>query len=134
MAKNNSNVSGWTGWVAFAAIMMVLAGLFHIFAGVVGLFSNDVYVFGEQNVWLVSYTTWAWTHVVWGLLAVWAGSSLMKGNMFGRVVAIMVALISAVVNLAFIPIYPIWSILIITIDVLVLYAVTVHGGEMKELQ
>ena len=133
MAKNN-NATGWTGWVAFAATMLILVGFFHVVTGLVGLFNNEVFIVGPENVWLVNYTTWGWAHILWGFLSVWAGSSLAKGNMFGRIVAVLVAVTSAMVSLAFVPVYPIWSILIITIDVLVLYAVTVHGKEMKELQ
>lgn len=114
--------------------MLILVGFFHVVTGLVGLFNNEVFIVGPENVWLVNYTTWGWAHILWGLLSVWAGSSLAKGNMFGRVVAVLVAVTSAMVSLAFVPVYPIWSILIITIDVLVLYAVTVHGKEMKELQ
>lgn len=133
-SKNNNSVSGWTGWVAFAATLMLLAGFFHIITGLVGLFNDDVYVFGAQNVWLVSYTTWGWAHILWGLLAIWAGASLTKGNFFGRLAAIVVAVSSAMVSLAFIPVYPIWSVLILAMDVCVLYAVIVHGGEMKEIK
>lgn len=134
MAKENNSLSGWTGWIAFASIMLITMGIFHAIAGLVALFNNEVFVVGAENVWLLDYTSWGWAHIIWGLLGVWAGMSLVKGGMFGRIIAIFVAVTSAILNLAFVPIYPIWSIIIITIDVLVIYAVTVHGSEMKELQ
>jgi hypothetical protein len=56
----------------------------------------------------------------------------MSGNMYGRVFAVIIALLSAVANMAFVPVYPIWSLLIITVDILVIWAVTVHGGELKD--
>jgi len=126
-------VSGWTGWVAFAAIMLMVAGFFHVFAGVVGLFRDDIYVVGQSSVWLVDVAVWSWGYVVWGLLALLAGASLAKGNMYGRIIAVLVASTSAIFNLMFVPIYPIWSILMIVIDVCVIYAVTVYGDEMKNL-
>jgi len=134
MASKNDSVSGWTGWVAFASVILVVLGFFHVFAGVVALFSNDILVLGPENTWLVDLTSWGWAHIVWGLLGIWAGLSLAKGKTFGRVFAIVVAITSAIVNMAFIPVYPIWSILIIAMDVLVIYAVTVHGKEMKSLE
>ena len=130
-SKNNTD---WTGWVVFASVLMIVAGFFHVIAGLVGLFKNDIYVVAPQSTWLLSYTAWGWAHMIWGLLAIWAGSSLMKGNMFGRIVAVMVAVSSALVSLAFVPVYPIWSILIIVLDICIIYAVTVHGKEMQELQ
>lgn len=134
MAKqsNSSDVSGWTGWVSFASIMLVVLGSFHI-AGLVALFKDEILVFGQNNIWLVDYTTWGWVHLLWGALAIWVEASLANGNLYGRIFAVVVAVISGV-NLAFVPVYPIWSILIIAIDVCVIYAVTVHGKEIRELE
>lgn len=131
MAKNNKDVSGWVGWVYFAGLMLVVAGFFHILAGVVALFKHDVYVVGASNVWVLNYTAWGWAHIVGGLFAWWAGSALISGKTWARVVAVVVAILSAVASMAFVPIYPIWSILIIAVDLLVIYAVTVHGGEIE---
>ncbi len=133
MAKKNSGeMSGWVGWVGFASIMLLLVGFFHVIAGFAALFTDTVYLIGEENIWALDYTQWGWIHVIGGLLAIWAASSLMQGHAFGRTVAVIVALVSAVANMLFIPIYPIWSLLIITVDILVLWAVIVHGGELKD--
>lgn len=132
--KNSDPTNGWTGWVAFAALMLIVLGFFHLFAGIVALFNNDIYLIGKNSTWIVNYSTWGWTHIIWGVLSMLAGGSLAKGNMYGRVFAVFVTLISAVVNLAFVPVYPIWSILIIVVDVCIIYAVTVHGKDMKNLQ
>jgi hypothetical protein len=131
-SKNNDMMSGWVGWVAFAGVMMYLAGIFHMVAGFIALFKDTVYVVGPNNLWALDYTQWGWLHIVWGLLAVWAAGSLVSGKAFGRIAAVLVALSSAVVNMLFIPVYPIWSIMIIVICVLVIYAVVVHGGDLKE--
>ena len=133
-SKSNSGdpISGWVGWVGFGGFMLGLAGVFHIIAGLIALFKNTVYVIGEQNIWALDYTQWGWIHIIGGLLAIWAASSLLSGRMFGRIVAVLVASLSMVANMLFIPIYPIWSLMIITIDVLVIYAVIAHGGDLKE--
>lgn len=134
MAKNNNQVTGWVGWIGFASFMLYLAGFFSIVAGLVALFTDTVYVIGEQAIWALDYTQWGWIHIIVGVLALVAGGSLMQGKGFGRVIAVLVAFSSAVANMLFIPIYPIWALLIIVIDVLIIYAVIVHGGEMKDLQ
>lgn len=134
MASKKDSASGWTGWVAFAAILLILVGSFHAVAGLVALFRDDVLVVGLENIWIVSYTTWGWVHILGGLLAVWAGSSLANGNAFGRIVAVVIATLSAVANMAFVPAQPFWALLMIAVDVCIIYAVTVHGAEMKELE
>ena len=74
-------------------------------------------------------TARGWTHLLLGVVILVSGVGVLAGNVAARAVAVVLAGLSALVNLAFIEAYPIWSILIITVDVLVIYALTVHGGE-----
>ncbi len=97
----------------------------------VALFNDKVSVATDKALWILDATQWGWIHIIGGILAIWAASSLAKGHGFGRTVAVIVALVSTVANMAFVPVYPVWSILIIVIDILVIYAVVVHGGELK---
>jgi hypothetical protein len=133
MAKNNYEVTGWTGWIGFASLMLYLAGFFHVIAGLTALFNDKLYVLTPTTLWTLDITSWGWVHIIGGILAILAASSLLSGNAYGRVFAIIIAVVSAIANLAFIPIYPIWSIMIVVIDVLVIYAVAVHADEMKNL-
>ncbi len=132
MAKQNNEATGWVGWVAFAALMLALVGVFHMIAGFVGLFQEDIYAVGPNAVWMFDYSQWGWVHILGGLLAFLAAGSLAAGHMYGRVIAVLVAMVSVVANMAFVPIYPIWSLMMATVGVLVIWAVTVHGGELKE--
>lgn len=130
-----SEVTGWVGWVGFASFMLLLGGFFAVISGFVALFKNtEVYHAASNTTWVFSYTQWGWMHILLGVLAILAAASLAAGNMYGRIVAVTVALLSAIANMAFVPIYPFWSIMIIVIDILVIYAVTVHGKEVKKLQ
>ena len=79
----------------------------------------------------VDYTAWGWTHIVGGLVVAFAGGYLFSGRTWARVVAVVVAVLSSFVNLAFLAAYPLWSAIMITLDVLVIWAVIVHGDEMK---
>jgi hypothetical protein len=133
MAKSNNNLTGWVGWIAFASAMLFVGGIFNIFAGFVALIKNDVFINAGNSVYMLSYNQWGWTHIIIGILALIAAGSLASGNMFGRVAAVLIAVISAVANMAFVPVYPFWSLMVIVIDVLVIYAVTVHGKEVKNL-
>ena len=132
MEDKNNEVTGWVGWLAFASVMLFLTGVFHIIAGLVGLFRDTIYTSSTNTTWILSYNQWGWTHIITGGIMLIAAASLLQGGLFGRAFAVIVALLSAIANMAFIPIYPLWSLLIITIDVLVIWAATVHGKELRE--
>jgi len=124
--------TGWVGWILFASIMLGMAGLFQAIAGFIALFKDEYWVVGKSGLAVsVSYTTWGWTHLAVGALLILAAVSLASGRMFGRVIGVVVAVLSATVNLAFISASPAWSIIIITLDVLVIWAITVHGRELR---
>lgn len=130
--KNSQEVTGWVGWVYFAGLMMSLVGTFQALAGLVALFKDDVYVAGANNLWILDYTSWGWTHLLIGLVVLFAGLAVLSGKAWGRFVGVLLASAGAIVNFAFIPVYPIWSILIVIMYILVIYALLVHGGEAAE--
>ncbi len=122
----------WVGWIVFAAMMMLLVGTFQVFAGLVALFNSDYYLVRERKLLVdMSFTAWGWTHLVIGAVAVVAGIALLAGQMWARVVGIAMALVSSVVSLAFVSAYPVWALIVIYLDVLVIYAIAVHGQELK---
>ncbi|MGH3452844.1 MAG: DUF7144 family membrane protein [Nocardioidaceae bacterium] len=124
--------TGWTGWIAFAGMMMVLLGSFHAFQGLLALLDDGFYAVGDDGLAVhVDYTTWGWVHLVLGAIIALAGISLFAGRMWARIVAVFAALVSALVNAAFLPAFPVWSTIMIAIDILVIWAVMVHGREMK---
>ncbi|MTD55189.1 DUF7144 family membrane protein [Amycolatopsis pithecellobii] len=124
--------TGWTGWVAFGGIMLVLLGLFHAIEGLVSVFDHGYYLVSSSGLVVnVDYTVWGWVQFGLGVLAVIVGIGLLTGNTAARVVGVILAGISAIVNLSFIAAYPVWSIAIIALDVLVIYAIVAHGREMK---
>jgi hypothetical protein len=125
--------SGWVGWIVFAAVMMIMVGVLHAIQGFVALFKETYYLVRPSGlVFSVDYTGWGWTHLIIGLLVAGAGAALFSGRMWARVIAVGVALLSLLANFTFISSYPIWSTIVIAVDVLVIYALTVHGREMKD--
>lgn len=131
MAKQNNDNEGWMGWIGFAAILLAITGIFHMIAGFVALFQEDLYAVTANNIWLFDYSQWGWIHILGGLLAFIAAGSLAQGNMYGRIVTVLVAIGSVVTNMLFVTVYPVWSLMMVTIGVLVIWAVTVHGKELK---
>lgn len=124
--------SGWVGWIAFAGIMMVMLGTFHIVQGLVAVFNDTYFVVGKSGLVVhADYTAWGWTHVVLGAIVVAAGVGVFAGQMWARVVGVLIALLSALVNVAFLAAQPLWSLTMIALDVVVILALTVHGSDIK---
>jgi hypothetical protein len=128
-----STSTGWVGLLVFAGIMLILAGAFQAIDGLIALFNDELYVVRPNGLVInLDYTAWGWTHLLLGILLIAAGYAVLSGRVWGRTLGVIAALLSAIVNFAFIPAYPVWSILIITVDVLVIYALIAHGGELRE--
>ena len=112
--------------------MMIMAGVFQALAGLVAIFENEFYVPTRNYLFQFDATSWGWIHLVVGLLVAFAGWGLLSGRTWARAVAITLAVISAIANFAFIPYYPFWSMLIIVIDILVIWAIAAYGGTMRD--
>ena len=132
MDKSNKEMSGWVGWAAFAGVLLILQGFFASIVGFVALFQPEVYVVGANNILAIDLNAWGWYHLAIGLLILLAGLSVLKGNMYGRIVGIVLAVVYACANLVFIPYQPIWSVILIVVSVCIIYALLVHGGDIKE--
>lgn len=125
-------VTGWVGWVYFASAMMLLVGSMQVIAGLVALFKDDFYVVAENGLLAFDYTTWGWGHLVIGVFLVAAALAVAAGRVWGRTVGVLLAVVSALANISFLSAYPVWSIIAIIVNVLVIYALTVHGNEAAE--
>lgn len=124
--------TGWVGWIFFAGVIMVLGGTFQAIAGLVALFNSSYFLVPSADlVVAVNYTGWGWVHLVAGILLVVVGFGVMTGQTWARVVGVVLAGISALLNIAFLAAYPLWAIIVIAIDILVIYALSVHGREMQ---
>ena len=125
--------TGWVGWISFAGVLMVLVGVFHIIDGLVALFEDDYFLVGRSGLVVnVDFTTWGWVHLIAGAVIVVAGCVVFTGKVWARAIGVLLAMASAIVNVGFLAAYPLWSATMITIDMLVIWALTVHGGEMRE--
>ena len=125
--------TGWVGWLMFAGIMLILVGAFQAIDGLIALFKDELYVVRPNGLVInIDYTAWGWTHLLLGILLIAAGYAVFSGRVWGRTLGVIAAILSAIVNFAFIPAYPDWSLLIITVDILVIYALIAHGGELRK--
>jgi hypothetical protein len=133
--REHHEATGWVGWIGFAGAMMMLGGIFQAISGLVGIFSNSFYTVANGSSQLLvihDLKTWGWVNLILGIVILAAGISLFSGSTWARVVAVTLAMFSAIANLVSISLYPAWSIIFMTISVLVIYAVLVHGNELRE--
>jgi hypothetical protein len=132
-AARRQETSGWAvGFILFAAIMMIMSGIFQAITGLVAIFENEFYVPTRNYIFQFDATSWGWIHLVVGLVVAFAGWGLLSGQTWARVVAITLAVLSAIANFLFIPYYPFWSLLILALDIFVIWAVSAHGGDMRD--
>jgi hypothetical protein len=133
--SDREDVSGWAvGFTVFAAVMMIMVGVWQALAGLIAIFQNEFYVPTRNYLFEFDVTAWGWIHLLVGALVAFAGWGLLSGQTWARVVGITLAALSATANFLFIPYYPFWSILIVAVNVLVIWALTAHGREFRELK
>jgi hypothetical protein len=118
------------GLTVFAAILMIMVGIFHAAQGLVALINDTFYVVGAEYVFEFDVTTWGWVHLLVGTLVAVAGFGLFSGAVWARTVAVALAVLSAVANFLWMPYYPFWSIAIIALNVFVIWALTAHGRDI----
>ena len=114
--------------VWFAASMMLLIGTFEILAGLAAILDDDFFIATHHYTFHLSVSAWGWIHLVLGILMVVAGSALFSGRAWAAIVALVLAMLSAVANFLFIPHYPWWSLLMIAIDSWIIWSLTRPGA------
>jgi hypothetical protein len=123
----------WTGWLIFASIMLCVVGGINLIQGLVAL-TQDAYFLVRKgdHLLITDFTTWGWILLIWGALQVGAGLGLNSGKGWARMGAIVVAGVSILIQVLFLSAYPVWSLIIIGLDVIVIYALTARWTEARE--
>jgi hypothetical protein len=117
----------YSGWVIFAAVMLLIVGVLNVIWGIAAIADSKFFV-QDQKYILSNLNAWGWITLIIGAAQLFAGFSLWSGNLYGRIVAILVASLSALASLMSIPAYPFWSIAIFAIDIIIIYQVSLYGG------
>ena len=126
-AAQGQHSRAWvTGFAMFAGILMIIVGLWGLIVGISAILNDKVFVTTQGYVYEFDVTGWGWVHLILGVLVGGAGFGIIQGATWGRVVGIVVAGLSLIANFLFIPHYPVWSILIIALDVLIIWALITY--------
>ncbi|QIG40942.1 hypothetical protein G5T42_16895 [Microbacterium sp. 4R-513] len=131
--SNTQQQSGWVGWAVFGGIVLIITGVFDFLFGLAAVVGPDSAYFrnGEGDLWLLNVSGWGWWHLIFGLVLVLVGVFLIRGATWARTIAVIVVGLNAISQLTLLPYQPLWALLIIGLDLLVIYAVVVHGRELR---
>jgi hypothetical protein len=122
----------WGGWLIFGGIMMMGLGAFNVIDAVVAWTKDDLYGVDEKDLLILNYPTWGWISLIIGLVVIVAGLGVLAGQTWARAVGVAVAALNAIAHLTFLSASPYWSAIVIALDIVVIYALVVHGAELGQ--
>lgn len=125
MAKRENTKMG--GWVLFASVMMMLIGAANVFGGLIAVLDGEEILKNAGSVPLVDVSTWGWAHMILGALLVIAGLGLLAMQPWARIAGILFAGINVVEQMTYMSVHPAWSVTLIGLDSVVIYALAVYN-------
>ncbi len=125
--------TGWTGWAQFGGVILFVSGIFSVIQALIALIgTNAYYTVVDGDLFIFDTTGWGWWNLLIGVFLILTAIALLAGATWARVVAVVLAVISSIIQMMLIPVQPWWSFIVIAIDVLVIYALVAHGDELRE--
>ena len=127
------NSKSMAGWIGFAGILMLIVGGIDFFQGLIALFEDEYYVPTGCGFLVFDLTGWGWTMMIWGTLLVLGGLGLLAGQGWARWFTIVVVAVNFILQLGFLgnSQYPLWSLTVVALNVIVLYALTARWSESR---
>lgn len=126
--RSSGGEQSGAGWVMFAGIMLLIAGVLNVIYGIAAVDNSKFFVHETQYI-LSGLNTWGWVTIILGALEIIAAFSIWSGGGFGRWFGILAASLSAIGALLSMPAYPFWSLAIFAIDILIIYGLAAYGGQ-----
>ncbi|MFH9864364.1 hypothetical protein [Streptomyces sp. NPDC017202] len=121
-ARSAERAGAGSGWLVFAAVLMVFGGLMMIFEGIAAIAEDDIFVTTRNYAYSFDLTSWGWIHLIVGVVITLAGAALFQGATWARVVGVGVAGLAMLANFLWIPYAPFWAIVLIAINGFVIWA------------
>jgi hypothetical protein len=115
-----------SGWAVFAAVVLFMAGVFGFIWGLAGVLNDDVVTVGGKGVMVWDFTAWGWIHMIVGVIMVLAAYGLFTHAGWARWTAIFFAMLQAITQTAVFPAFPLWSLVVIALDLIVIYQLTAN--------
>jgi hypothetical protein len=117
-----------SGWVTFAGVMLLVVATLNIIYGIAAIGDSSFFVHDARYI-LSGLNSWGWVMLVIGVLQLFAAFSLWSGGLYGRIVGVGAAGLSAVAALMAIPAYPFWSLAVFAVDIVIIHQISTRGTE-----
>jgi hypothetical protein len=127
---SHAGEAGISGWVVFAAVVLIVVGTLDALYGLAAILNDEVVVVGGHGVMVIDITTWGWVHLILGSIVALTGIGLFAGSALARGAAIFFVAVNAIAQIVWFPAAPLWAILIIFLDVVIIYQLTVRWEEL----
>jgi len=127
------NSKSMAGWIGFAGLLMILLGGLAFFQGLIAVIEDDYYVVTRSGFLVFDLTGWGWIMMIWGIILVLVGLALISGQSWARWVSIVLVGVNVFGQLGFLgnSSYPLWTLMVLTLDIIVLYALIVRWDESR---
>jgi hypothetical protein len=125
-SMTTSRIPITAGWLSFAGIVAFVVGIFNVIDGLVALFRSDYYLVTAQDILVFNFTAWGWIWLLVGLVQLIVGAGIIAGQLWARVAGVAMAVLAAIGQLAFLRAFPMWSVIVIALCVVLVYALTAH--------
>ena len=112
--------------------MMIISGGLNALYGLIAVINDEWVVWTNRASLYLDISQWGWVHLIVGLVMLFSGIGVFSGHLLARTVGVIAAALSLIANFMFIPAYPLWALVVVTIDVLIIWALTAHGSEMRK--
>ena len=125
------NSRSMAGWIGFAGILLLVVGSIDFMQGLIALFEDEYFVVTQSGYLVVDLTAWGWIMLIWGVLLVLAGLGLLSAQGWARWFAIVLVCVNFITQLGFLgnSQYPLWSLTVIALNIIILYALTARWSE-----
>jgi hypothetical protein len=121
-----------SGWIVFASIILAIAGVYGLIWGLVGYFRSAFFVDGARYVFW-DLRVWSWIIIGFSIVTLIASGALLSRAQWARWFAITIAGLSMIANMMAVQAYPIWSLLLIGLNILIIYGLAAHGRRTESM-
>ena len=126
----------WSGWIFFAGLVIIIVGAMDVLQGFVAIIKDEYVVATSKGIAILDVTAWGWATLIWGALLILVALGLMGGAGWARWLAIIGVAVNAIQQMAFMAnypqAYPLWNLIIVALNIVVLYALTARWAGFKE--
>lgn len=113
------------GWRTFAGIIFYVVGAFNVIGGLAAIFKEEFFLVDDDKLLVVDYTAWGWFLLILGLVQLIAAAGILKDRGWARLLGVALAMMSAVLHIAFLVAFPIFGLLTISLSIVVVYGLVV---------